>query len=88
MERLANNSPLNIRSFFQYMLMTLIFLVSFVVSAQSTISNLGEKYTIREIVVSGNTSFNSNTIITFSRLRKGDEIVVGGEKIGEAVKRL
>jgi outer membrane protein insertion porin family len=68
--------------------MTLLFLVSFLVSAQSTISNLGEKYTIREIVVTGNTSFNANTIITFSRLRKGDEIVVGGEKIGEAVKRL
>jgi outer membrane protein insertion porin family len=63
-------------------------MVSLVVSGQSTISNIGEKYTIRDIIISGNTSFNENTIITFSRLRKGDEIVVGGEKIGNAVKKL
>jgi len=63
-------------------------LVSLIVSGQSTISNLGEKYTIRDIIITGNTSFNENTIITFSRLRKGDEIVVGGEKIGNAVKKL
>ena len=68
--------------------MTLLLAVSLVVSGQSTLSNLGEKYTIREIIVSGNTSFNSNTIITFSRLKKGDEVVVGGEKIGNAVTRL
>lgn len=68
--------------------MTLFLMVSLVVSAQSTISNLGEKYTIRDIIVTGNTSFNANTIITFSRLRKGDEVVIGGEKIGAAVTKL
>jgi outer membrane protein insertion porin family len=58
------------------------------VCGQASISNLGEKYKIREILVTGNTSFNANTIITFSRLRKGDEVVIGGDKIGNAVTRL
>lgn len=45
-------------------------------------------YTINEITVTGNTAFNASTIITFSRLKKGQEVTFGGEKIAEAVKKL
>jgi hypothetical protein len=48
----------------------------------------GTVYRIKDIIVTGNSSFNDHTIITFSRLNKGDKIIVGGEKIKEAISRL
>ncbi|WP_365318855.1 POTRA domain-containing protein [uncultured Winogradskyella sp.] len=48
----------------------------------------GDKYIINDIIVTGNTSFNASTIITYSRLKKDQEVTVGGDKIGEAVKKL
>ena len=48
----------------------------------------GTKYLIEEISVSGNTSFNKQTIITFSGLRKGQEIIIPGEKTSNAIKKL
>ena len=48
----------------------------------------GKKYTLAEITVSGNTSFSEKTIITYSGLRKGKEITIPGEDIGNAIKKL
>jgi outer membrane protein insertion porin family len=48
----------------------------------------GEKYLIKEISVTGNTNFSAQTIIAYSKLRKDEEIQVGGEKIANAVKTL
>ncbi|BAO75087.1 outer membrane protein assembly factor YaeT precursor [Winogradskyella sp. PG-2] len=48
----------------------------------------GEKYLIKEITVTGNTNFSAQTIIAYSKLRKDEEIQVGGEKIANAVKTL
>ena len=55
---------------------------------QSSFGQDGKKYTINDIIVTGNTSFNASTIITYSRLKKGQEVSFGGDKIGEAVKKL
>ena len=55
--------------------------------AQETF-NPGSKYIIEEITVSGNASFNKQTIITYSGLRKGQNIVIPGEKTSNAIKKL
>ena len=46
------------------------------------------RYIIEEITVSGNTSFNKQTIITYSGLRKGQSLIVPGEKTSAAIKKL
>ncbi|MBT8245015.1 MAG: BamA/TamA family outer membrane protein [Winogradskyella sp.] len=66
---------------------TLVFLLAVLIPFNS-FGQAAKTYTINEITVTGNTAFNANTIITFSRLKKGQEVSIGGEKIGEAVKKL
>ncbi len=63
----------------------LLFIISFSSNAQI---ESGAKYLINDIIVTGNTNFSPQTIIAYSKLRKGEEIQVGGEKIGDAVKKL
>ena len=48
----------------------------------------GAKYLIKDITVTGNTNFSPQTIIAYSKLRKDEEIQVGGEKIADAIKTL
>ena len=48
----------------------------------------GTKYLIEDITVSGNASFNKQTIVTFSGLRKGQEVIIPGEKTSNAIKKL
>ncbi|RNC84339.1 MAG: outer membrane protein assembly factor BamA [Winogradskyella sp.] len=57
-------------------------------STQNTFGQDDKKYTINDIIVTGNTAFNARTIITYSRLKKGQEVSFGGDKIGDAVKKL
>ena len=45
-------------------------------------------YLIKEITVTGNTNFSAQTIIAYSKLRKDEEVQVGGDKIANAVKTL
>ncbi|WP_407704196.1 BamA/OMP85 family outer membrane protein [Winogradskyella immobilis] len=74
-----------LKAYNKFYILFFLFLITFQLNAQ--IEN-GKKYTINEIVVTGNTSFNASTIITFSRLKKGDEVIFGGEKVADAVKKL
>ncbi|WP_391594567.1 outer membrane protein assembly factor BamA [Winogradskyella sp.] len=62
----------------------LFFSISFNSNAQIE----GEKYLIKDITVTGNTNFSPQTIIAYSKLRKDEEIQIGGEKIANAVKTL
>ncbi len=48
----------------------------------------GKKYTIGEITVAGAQSFNELTVITFSGLKKGEEIFIPGERISNVIKKL
>ena len=57
-------------------------------TAQENSYSSGQKYTIAEIVVSGDTNFSEATIITYSGLRKGEVIAIPGERISEALKKL
>ena len=72
-----------------YLSLIFIFLVLVTkVNAQEGNYTKGTKYTVEDITVSGNTSFNKSTIVTFSGLRKGQEIIVPGEKTSNAIKKL
>ncbi len=82
-----NNSPkkLALRTFTQLICIILFTALSTALQAQV---DGGAKYLIKEITVTGNTNFSPQTIIAYSKLRKNEEIQVGGEKIANAVKTL
>ena len=63
-------------------------ITSFLVTAQQSDFNKGEKYILKDLQVTGNTNFNPSTVIAFSRLKIGEEIVIPGEQISKAVKKL
>ncbi|MUU77762.1 outer membrane protein assembly factor BamA [Winogradskyella endarachnes] len=87
MEKQANNLPNNsvLKSFTKLFCTVFLFTISFYSNAQV---EGGETYLIKEITVTGNTNFSAQTIIAYSKLRKDEEIQVGGEKIANAVKTL
>ena len=60
----------------------------FIATMASNAQVEGAKYLIKEITVTGNTNFSPQTIIAYSKLRKDEEIQLGGEKIANAVKTL
>ncbi|MBT8271602.1 MAG: outer membrane protein assembly factor BamA, partial [Bacteroidia bacterium] len=59
-----------------------------VVLAQAPSDSGLKKYTIGNIEVTGNTTFSSQTVITYSGLTKGEEVSLPGEKISAAIKKL
>lgn len=63
-------------------------IVSSVHTVHGQNAQLGKKYIVNDIVVTGNTTFSPQTIIAYSGLREGEEIQVGGERIGNAIKKL
>ncbi|MBV7269438.1 outer membrane protein assembly factor BamA [Winogradskyella luteola] len=87
MEKQANNSPNKsvLSTFTKFICTLLFFSISLVGNAQV---EGGAKYTIKNISVTGNTNFSEQTIIAYSKLRKDEEIQVGGEKIANAVRTL
>ncbi len=60
----------------------------FTLQAQDIAYENGKKYTIGGVSVSGNTSFNEQTVVAYSGLRKGKEIKIPGEDIADAIKKL
>ncbi len=77
-----------LKTFSQYTLALLFVLSSLFAQSQELSFENSEKYVIAEIKVVGNTSFSEQTIITFSKLKKGDEILIPGEEISTAIKKL
>lgn len=69
-----------------FILITLIF--SSVASTQNIDFNNGKKYTIGDISVTGDTSFSPQTVVAYSGLRKGETIIIPGEEISAALKKL
>lgn len=69
-------------------LLAVITLSSVNLQAQETTYKDGAKYTLGSISVSGNTSFSEQTIVTYSGLRKGKEMIIPGEDISNAIKKL
>ncbi|MGJ8548002.1 outer membrane protein assembly factor BamA [Winogradskyella wichelsiae] len=87
MEKQANNLPnyVVLNSFIKRIFIAFLFIIS--ISSYGQVED-GETYLIKEINVTGNTNFSAQTIIAYSKLRKDEEIQVGGEKIANAVKTL
>jgi len=48
----------------------------------------GKKYILGDIAITSKISFNTQTVITFAGLEKGQEITVPGEEISGAIKKL
>nr|WP_244906372.1 outer membrane protein assembly factor BamA [Jejuia pallidilutea] len=66
----------------------LIVVFSFTLQAQEVDFESGETYVIGGVSVSGNTSFNEQTVVAYSGLKKGNEIKIPGEDIANAIKKL
>ncbi|TXE15443.1 BamA/TamA family outer membrane protein [Psychroserpens burtonensis] len=90
MEKQVNNLANNLllKTYIKSLLTVFIFITSFVVTAQKSDFNQGKKYILEEVKVTGNTNFNPSTVISFSRLKIGEEIVIPGEQISNAIKKL
>ena len=59
------------------------------IKAQERIAfDQGKTYILANVDVVGKISFNSNTVVTFAGLEKGQEITVPGEQISNAIKKL
>ena len=86
MNNLANN--LLLKNYIKQLFTILIFIISSIVVAQQTGFNNGKNYILEEVTVTGNTNFSETTIVTFSGLRKGQAIIIPGEQISNALKKL
>ena len=71
-------------------LLTLMFLGSFSqIKAQERVPyDQGKKYILADVTLTNKISFNDQTVVTFSGLQKGQEILVPGEQISTAIKKL
>ncbi len=82
------NSPL-LKNYIKPYIALLIFAFGFSnIQGQDIAYDKGKKYTLGGVSVSGDTSFNEQTIIAYSGLRKGADITIPGEDIANAIKKL
>ncbi|WP_456439567.1 BamA/OMP85 family outer membrane protein [Psychroserpens sp.] len=90
MEKLVNNLDNNLllKTYIKQLFTILIFIISSIVVAQQTSFNNGKSYILEEVTVTGITNFSETTIVSFSGLRKGQEIIIPGEQISDALKKL
>ena len=86
MNNLANFILL--KTYINILLIALFLIISNGALAQQNEFNTGVKYIIEDITVSGNTNFSPQTVVTFSGLRKGEQVTIPGEKISNALKKL
>ncbi|MCB0452228.1 MAG: outer membrane protein assembly factor BamA [Aequorivita sp.] len=71
-----------------YCILLFTILSVFTLQAQQKELDSGKKYTINNITVSGAQSFNEQTVVAFTGLKKGDRIYIPGEKLSQVTKKL
>ncbi|MBO6630965.1 MAG: outer membrane protein assembly factor BamA, partial [Psychroserpens sp.] len=76
------------KTFTKALLVAFLFFTTLVVNAQQSDFARGKTYILEDVQVTGNTNFNPSTIISFSRLKIGEEIEIPGEQIANAIKKL
>ena len=86
MEKRANNSLH--RPFYGYFLFGLLLFLSLGTQAQTEGFVKGKSYVIDSLKVSGLKSFNAQTVISYSGLRKGQSVNLPGEEISGIVNKL
>ncbi|WP_246849064.1 outer membrane protein assembly factor [Aquimarina sp. U1-2] len=73
---------------FKYFTLVIVFINSLSLSGQGLPGANGKEYIIGEIKVTGTTSYNESTVVTFTGLRKGERIFLPGDKISQVIKKL
>ncbi len=86
MEKRANNS--HHKSYYGYFLIGLFLLLGYFNYAQTQGFVKGRTYVVDSIKVTGLKSFNAQTVISYSGLRKGQKISVPGEQVSEIINKL
>ena len=90
LEKLKNKNKL--KQFFLKILkkhlIVLILMLSFSITAQEKSFTKGNEYILEEISVSGLKSFNEQTVVTYTGLRKGQKIRIPGEEISAIINKL
>ncbi len=71
-----------------YLVFFAFFINTVLLTAQNLPSTNGKEYIIGDIKVTGTTTYNENTVITFTGLKKGERIVLPGDKISQVIKKL
>jgi len=56
--------------------------------AQQKELDAGTKYEINNITVAGAQSYNDQTVIAFTGLKKGERIFIPGERLSEVTKKI
>ena len=87
MNNLNNSSLLHIFKKSYCIFLFTIFSV-FTLQAQEKELDSGRKYTIKSVTVTGAQSYNEQTVIAFTGLKKGDRIFIPGEKLSQVTKKL
>ena len=84
-----SNISLQLDSYIKYYCIFLFtVLSSFNFFAQQKELDSGRKYTINKIEVTGEQSFNEQTVIAFTGLKVGDRLFIPGEKLSSITKKL
>ncbi len=85
-----NNYKLNYLSKYniKFSFISFLFLSIFNTAAQETKFENGKSYILADVEVTGKINYNPQTIITFAGLEKGQNIIVPGEEISSAIKKL
>ncbi len=73
---------------FAYFTLVVLFINSLSLTAQNIPGTSGKPYILGEIKVTGTTTYNEKTVITFTGLRKGERIFLPGDKISQVIKKL
>ncbi|MGB0789568.1 MAG: POTRA domain-containing protein, partial [Marinirhabdus sp.] len=90
MERPVNNLNNNVLHTYKNLFCTLLFtlLAALTATAQQRELDANKKYTLNNIEVTGTQTFNKQTVIAFTGLRKGEELYIPGERLSAVTKKL
>ncbi|MGA9590042.1 MAG: outer membrane protein assembly factor BamA [Salegentibacter sp.] len=69
-------------------LVAFCFIFSISTQAQDLPLAGGTKYTIGDITVTGTTTYNEQTVIAYTGLKKGEEIYIPGQRLSKIIKKL
>ncbi|HNQ26772.1 MAG TPA: POTRA domain-containing protein [Aquaticitalea sp.] len=84
--KLANK--LLLKTFLNTTVTLILLVISLNSAAQELTFDKGQKYILGDITVTGNTNFSDQTVVSYSGLRKGQEVTIPGEQISNALKKL
>jgi len=90
LEKPVNNSVVNMTVFRKTFAGILVFLLGLLTPLHAQVENFvkGRNYILDSIIVSGLKTFNDQTLISYSGLRKGQNIALPGEEVSAIIQKL